>query len=196
MQPWHRHRWARAIWALITEHNRKARGKQRVPINASAYSFRHSRISELLQLHGIDPLTVAHQTGTSLAMIEKSLLPVHPVGHEGQVGGGQISEVKPDPGPAGTRGAGQPKWHAQFMRVALGTQRRNRRDPRVPPLRRQPGGVGARSPEPSPDRTQTGTVCMRPCRSHCRLVLTARHCGLRGLESHSRMCSIAEGLRR
>lgn len=45
---WRRHRWARAISALITEHNRKARGKQRVPINASGYSFRHSRISELL----------------------------------------------------------------------------------------------------------------------------------------------------
>ena len=72
VQPWRRHRWSRAISALIVEHNRKARGKQRVPRNASAYSFRHSRISELLQLHGIDPLTVAHQTGTSLAMIEKA----------------------------------------------------------------------------------------------------------------------------
>lgn len=71
-QPWRRHRWSRAISALVAEHNRKARGKQRAPENASAYSFRHSRISELLQLHGIDPLTVAHQTGTSLAMIEKA----------------------------------------------------------------------------------------------------------------------------
>lgn len=31
-------------------------------------------ISELLQIHGIDPLTVAAQTGTSLAMIEKAYL--------------------------------------------------------------------------------------------------------------------------
>jgi integrase len=38
---------------------------------ASAYSFRHTRISELLQLYGVDPLTTAQQTGTSVAMIEK-----------------------------------------------------------------------------------------------------------------------------
>jgi hypothetical protein len=45
--------------------------EQRIPAGASAYSFRHSRISELLQLYGIDPLTTAQQTGTSVAMIEK-----------------------------------------------------------------------------------------------------------------------------
>jgi integrase len=45
---------------------------QKIPAGASAYSFRHSRISELLQVYGIDPLTVAQQTGTSIAMIEKS----------------------------------------------------------------------------------------------------------------------------
>jgi hypothetical protein len=33
-----------------------------------------ARISELLQVHGVDPLTVAAQTGTSLAMIEKAYL--------------------------------------------------------------------------------------------------------------------------
>lgn len=71
-QPWRRHRWARAIAAAIVEHNRKARGTKRIPPLASAYSFRHSRISELLQVYGIDPLTVAQQTGTSLAMIEKA----------------------------------------------------------------------------------------------------------------------------
>lgn len=32
------------------------------------------RISELLQAHGIDPLTVVAQTGTSLAMIERAYL--------------------------------------------------------------------------------------------------------------------------
>ncbi len=72
IQPWRRHRWARATSAAIAEYNRKARGKSRVPPEASAYSFRHSRISELLQVYGIDPLTVAQQTGTSLAMIEKA----------------------------------------------------------------------------------------------------------------------------
>ena len=40
----------------------------------SAYSFRHARISELLQIYGVDPLAVAAQTGTSIAMIEKAYL--------------------------------------------------------------------------------------------------------------------------
>ena len=31
--------------------------------SASAYSSRHARISELLQLYGVDPLTLAAQTG-------------------------------------------------------------------------------------------------------------------------------------
>src|SRR5262245_57738695 len=42
-----------------------------VPDYARPYSFRHARISELLQLHGIDPITVATQTGTGVAQIEK-----------------------------------------------------------------------------------------------------------------------------
>ena len=71
-QPWRRHRWARAVNAAIQAHNATAKGKARIPPEASAYSFRHSRISELLQVYGIDPLTVAQQTGTSLAMIEKA----------------------------------------------------------------------------------------------------------------------------
>jgi integrase len=69
-QAWRRHKWARAVNAGIITHNAKARGSKRIPVEASAYSFRHSRISELLQVYGIDPLTVAQQTGTSLAMIE------------------------------------------------------------------------------------------------------------------------------
>lgn len=52
--------------------NAKAQGKARTPAEATAYSF--ARISELLQIHGIDPLTVAAQTATSLAMIEKAYL--------------------------------------------------------------------------------------------------------------------------
>jgi hypothetical protein len=44
----------------------------RIPTDASAYSFRHARISELLQVYGVDPLTVAARTGTSLRMIERS----------------------------------------------------------------------------------------------------------------------------
>jgi len=73
-QPWRRHIWAREMRAAIVKVNEKARAKARIPAGASAYSFRHARISELLQLYGIDPLTVAVQTGTSLAMIERAYL--------------------------------------------------------------------------------------------------------------------------
>jgi integrase len=73
-QPWRRHIWAREVRAAIDKVNEKARGKARIPPGATAYSFRHARISELLQIHGIDPLTVAAQTGTSLAMIERAYL--------------------------------------------------------------------------------------------------------------------------
>ncbi len=72
--PWRRHIWAREFRAAASKVNEEATGGDRIPVGASAYSFRHARISELLQLHGVDPLTVAHQTGTSLAMIEKAYL--------------------------------------------------------------------------------------------------------------------------
>jgi integrase len=72
--PWRRHIWARETCAAITAHNEHARGKQRISTDASAYSFRHARISELLQIYGVDPITVAAQTGTSVAMIEKAYL--------------------------------------------------------------------------------------------------------------------------
>lgn len=58
--------------------NEIARGQERVPVKANAYSFRRARISELLQLHGVDPLTVAQQTGTSVEMIERSYLRLIP----------------------------------------------------------------------------------------------------------------------
>ncbi len=73
-QPWRRHIWAREVRAAVAKVNAKAKGAARIPAGASAYSFRHARISELLQVHGVDPLTVAHQTGTSLAMIEKAYM--------------------------------------------------------------------------------------------------------------------------
>jgi integrase len=73
-QPWRRHIWSREVRAAIEAHNENAKGKDRLPKGVGAYAFRHARISELLQIHGIDPLTVAHQTGTSLAMIEKAYL--------------------------------------------------------------------------------------------------------------------------
>jgi integrase len=71
-QPWRRHVWAREVRAAIAGANKSLKGKARIPVGASAYSFRHARISELLQVHHVDPLTVAAQTGTSLAMIERN----------------------------------------------------------------------------------------------------------------------------
>ena len=68
---WGRHKWADEVQAAIAGVNAKAKGEARIPKGASAYSFRHARISELLQPYGIYPVTVAHQTGTSLRMIEQ-----------------------------------------------------------------------------------------------------------------------------
>jgi integrase len=72
--PWRRHVWARQMQAAIARHNEEAKGDQRISGHPTAYSFRHARISELLQIYGVDPLTVAAQTGTSVAMIEKAYL--------------------------------------------------------------------------------------------------------------------------
>jgi integrase len=69
---WRRHLWAQEVRAAIATHNKTARGAERISAEASAYSFRHARISELLQVYGVDPLTVAAQTGTSLRMIERA----------------------------------------------------------------------------------------------------------------------------
>jgi integrase len=69
---WTRHAWARDTREAIAAHNAKATKRRRIPVEASAYSFRHARISELLQVYGVDPLTVAVQTGTSLRMLEKA----------------------------------------------------------------------------------------------------------------------------
>ena len=69
---WVRHTWAKAFRAAVQAVNTTARGKSRIPMEASAYSFRHARISELLQKHQVDPLTVAAQTGTGITMIEKN----------------------------------------------------------------------------------------------------------------------------
>lgn len=69
---WTDQEWCAGIEKAITAANATAKKPvQRIPAGASAYSFRHTRISELLQLYGVDPLTTAQQTGTSVAMIEK-----------------------------------------------------------------------------------------------------------------------------
>jgi integrase len=76
-QTWRRDLWAEEIRIAVVKHNEgdgKKKGAPRLPVGLGAYAFRHSRISELLQVHGIDPLTVASQTGTGLAMIEKNYL--------------------------------------------------------------------------------------------------------------------------
>ena len=71
-KPWTYQTWGESMRAAIAAYHGKCLTKNRLPDGASAYSFRHSRISELLQVHGIDPLTVAVQTGTSLHQIEKT----------------------------------------------------------------------------------------------------------------------------
>lgn len=70
-QTWRPHVWAKEFRRAAEVVNETARGADRISPDASTYSFRHARISELLQVHGIDPLTVANQTGTSLQVIEK-----------------------------------------------------------------------------------------------------------------------------
>jgi integrase len=69
---WTDQQWCAGIERAITSANDAAKkAAQRIPKGASAYSFRHTRISELLQVYAVDPLTVAQQTGTGLAMIEQ-----------------------------------------------------------------------------------------------------------------------------
>lgn len=69
---WNRHKWADEVQAAIAAVNANAKGQSRIPKGTSAYSYRHARISEMLQLGKIDPVTVGHQTGTSVRMIETS----------------------------------------------------------------------------------------------------------------------------
>jgi len=71
-KPWPSASWGDAMRAAIAAHQQSCEPTGRLPPGVSAYAFRHSRISELLQVHGIDPLTVAVQTGTSLHQIEKT----------------------------------------------------------------------------------------------------------------------------
>lgn len=66
------HQWGREIAAAIRSANLAAKKSDGlIPVEASAYSIRHKRISELLQVHCVDPMTVAKQTGTSMTMMEK-----------------------------------------------------------------------------------------------------------------------------
>jgi integrase len=67
-----RHDWADGIRAAIAYANSHASKKDPlIPVDATAYSYRHTRISELLQVYNFDALTVANETGTSLAMMKK-----------------------------------------------------------------------------------------------------------------------------
>ena len=69
--PWARHSWARQIRLAVTAANKELKGAARIPPNTTAYAFRHSRASELLQMFGIDPVTVATQLGTGLTMLQR-----------------------------------------------------------------------------------------------------------------------------
>lgn len=80
---WSRHSWAKQLRDVITVANETIAQPnvhalesdtsiiKRIPKDVSAYAFRHSRISELLQHHQVDPMTVASQMGTSVEMIER-----------------------------------------------------------------------------------------------------------------------------
>jgi integrase len=71
-QHWSADAWCDGIERACAAANESARKpSQRIPPGTTAYSLRHTRISELLQLLGIDPLTTAQQTGTSVTMIEQ-----------------------------------------------------------------------------------------------------------------------------
>ena len=72
---WTDQEWCAAIEKTILAVNQAAdknkKPANRIPHGVSAYSMRHSRISELLQLHGIDALSVAQQCGSSVQMLAK-----------------------------------------------------------------------------------------------------------------------------
>src|SRR6056297_1504697 len=78
---WDRKEWATAFKDARNHVNAKIkRANQRISSKCSAYSFRHSRISELLQKYKVDALTVAKQAGTSIRMLELTyynFLPEH-----------------------------------------------------------------------------------------------------------------------
>jgi len=66
-QPWRRDQSAQEVRTAVSAHNESAQRHLRVARGASAYSFRHARISELLQVYGVDPLTVAAQQARASA---------------------------------------------------------------------------------------------------------------------------------
>jgi integrase len=71
-EQWRRHAWAREMRAAIVKYNEAGLDQLPTDKDLGAYVFRHARISEMLQIHGIDPVTVAIQCGTSVVMIEKA----------------------------------------------------------------------------------------------------------------------------
>ena len=70
-EPWTLIQWSRAIRAATNGANTEAGEGEEIPVTASAYSFRHARISELLQVYGIDSMSVRKICGTSQAMIQQ-----------------------------------------------------------------------------------------------------------------------------
>lgn len=60
--------WEKDAWKYSLKAAVKA---AKLPDGVTAYTLRHSTITDLLSLHGLDTLTVAALAGTSLAMIEK-----------------------------------------------------------------------------------------------------------------------------
>ena len=61
-------RWNKDDWKKPFKKSAAAAG---LPTDVTAYALRHSTITDLIALHRLDTMTVAHLSGTSLAMIEK-----------------------------------------------------------------------------------------------------------------------------
>jgi integrase len=71
---WRRDQWAESCRDAVARNNeeaKKRKGATLLPVDLGLYSLRHSRISVLLSVHGIDPISVGAQSGTSVVMIEK-----------------------------------------------------------------------------------------------------------------------------
>jgi integrase len=61
--------WNKDSWKNLFKDAAKAAG---LPADAVAYNLRHSAITDLIALHGLDVMSVALLSGTSLAMIQKN----------------------------------------------------------------------------------------------------------------------------
>jgi integrase len=89
-QPWRRDQWAQAVRSAIAAHNGRAPRALRVPTEASAYSFRHARISELLQVYGVDHAYRCRTNGHQSSDDRAHILQVHSLSDARETGQSEI----------------------------------------------------------------------------------------------------------